>query len=286
MLNRIITLSTLALLSANPASAQLLNGDFETWSGNSPQGWSTIDSGIAVSSATRLIADGYQGYSNNGLTNQWQELTFSYTATSTKSIPVGLRFYDVSGFDGSEVVYIDNFQPTESATTPTEPESCSATTATLSLTTDQYASETSWLLKNSSGTTLFSGSGYENSTTYNQEMCLSDGQYTFEILDSYGDGICCGVGNGSYSLVANGNTLASGGEFTQSQLTSFTIGDSGTTTKMMVPFWICIRKKPAAQTVFILPKAPTSAVNTAKKEIVTTVNTLSRKVGLVAQWNQ
>ncbi|EIO3979197.1 endonuclease [Vibrio vulnificus] len=286
MLNRIITLSTLALLSANPASAQLLNGDFETWSGNTPQGWTTIDSGIAVSSATtplktgklaaaiavntgtqgntdflqmvnveqgktyqfsvsvyhtegkvmaRLIADGYQGYSNNGLTNQWQELTFSYTATSTKSIPVGLRFYDVSGFDGSEVVYIDNFQPTESATTPPEPESCSATTATLSLTTDQYASETSWLLKNSSGTTLFSGSGYENSTTYTQEMCLSDGQYTFEILDSYGDGICCGVGNGSYSLVANGNTLASGGEFTQSQLTSFTIGDSGTTTPTEPP---------------------------------------------------
>lgn len=57
----------------------------------------------------RLFIDGYQGYSNPALTNQWQTITYSYTADSSKTIDVGLRFYDTSGFDGSELVYVDNF---------------------------------------------------------------------------------------------------------------------------------------------------------------------------------
>ncbi|MCV5216298.1 hypothetical protein OFC53_34240, partial [Escherichia coli] len=72
----------------------------------------------------RLVADGYHGYSNPQQTNQWQELTLNYTATTTKTIDVGLRFYDEAGFDGSEVVYVDNFQPTETSTQPPV-ESCS-----------------------------------------------------------------------------------------------------------------------------------------------------------------
>lgn len=277
MLNRIMTLSALTLLSTSAAYAQVTNGDFESWTNNTPNGWTTIDSGIALSQSNsvfksgklaaaiavntgtqsetdftqlvqveqgktyqfsvslyhtegkvkaRLIVDGYQGYSNNGLVNQWQDLTFAYTATATKEIAVGLRFYDMTGFDGSETVYIDNFQPTETTTTPTEPTSCANTTATLTLITDQYASETSWLLKDKSGSSLFSGSGYDNSSSNTVEMCLADGEYTFEINDTYGDGICCSVGNGSYSLVANGSTLASGAEFGKTQATTFTLGNS------------------------------------------------------------
>ncbi|PSW06810.1 endonuclease [Photobacterium lipolyticum] len=280
MLNRIITLSTVALLSSNGAFAQVANGDFEIWNGNTPDGWNVIDSGIAVSPSVtqvktgglaakisvntgsqsstdflqtvsveqgktynfavslyhtegkvkaRLYVDGYRGYSNNSQTNQWQEISHPYTATTSKNIQVGLRFYDVSGFDGSEIVYADNFQPTETNTPPPPTDDCSDTTATLTLITDQYASETSWTLKNSGGSTLFSSSGYDNSTTNTKDMCLADGDYTFEISDSYGDGICCTVGNGSFKLEANDITLTSGGEFKDGQSFSFTIGDSGAT---------------------------------------------------------
>ena len=55
----------------------------------------------------RLYVDGYQNYSVPSQTGQWQDIAYSYTASSTKNINVGLRFYDESGFDGSEVVYID-----------------------------------------------------------------------------------------------------------------------------------------------------------------------------------
>lgn len=278
MLNRIITLSTLALLCTPNAYAQITNGDFEQWNGNTPSNWTTIDSGISVSPTSaqvktgglaakidvntgtqgstdflqtvtveqgktydfsvalyhtegkvkaRLYVDGYQGYSNNGQTNQWQDLSFSYTATANKDINVGLRFYDVTGFDGSETVYVDNFRPMDSVTPP--PPSCKDTNTTFTLVTDDYAVETSWTLKNASNQTLFSGTGYSNNTTNNQEMCLSDGDYQFEIIDSYGDGICCSTGNGSYTLTANGKTLASGGDFQSNQVTSFTLGDTTTT---------------------------------------------------------
>lgn len=277
--------STLALTLcfSGSALAQVENGDFENWSGGSPVGWSTIDSGISVSQNTsvkysgsssarvivntgtqsstdfrqtvnvvanqtynfsariyhtegnvraRLYVDNYLNYSSNSLTNQWQEISYSYTATSTKSIEVGLRFYDQSGFDGSEIVYVDNFQPTTGGgdtgggDTGGGTGSCSATEATLSLTTDDYGSETSWTL-NSGSSTVASGSGYGNNTNYTEDFCLEDGDYTFTIDDSYGDGICCSFGNGAYSIVSGGSTLVSGGSFGSSESKAFTIGNGG-----------------------------------------------------------
>jgi hypothetical protein len=87
----------------------------------------------------------------------------------------------------------------------------------LALTLDEYGRETTWSLRNASGTTLYSDGPFNNKldgTTLRDTFCLADGCYTFEILDSFGDGICCGYGNGSYTLTGDqGNTIASGGNF-------------------------------------------------------------------------
>ena len=158
------------------------NGNFETWTGNTPDDWTTIDSGITTSKEltdihggsasasievttgtqsntdirqsisvvngheynisvwvkhtegyikARLYIDGYQGYSDNTNTSTWQEITYTYTANSS-SIEIGLRFYDQSGFDGSEIVYVDDFVITDTSTTPT------ITTSTSSLTGFNY----------------------------------------------------------------------------------------------------------------------------------------------------
>jgi len=45
--------------------------------------------------------------------------------------------------------------------------------------------------------------------TFNTELCLSDGTYTFTIDDSYGDGI---FGEG-YTILVNGNVVATGNAF-------------------------------------------------------------------------
>lgn len=175
----------------------------------------------------RLYVDGYRGYSEPSQVGQWQNLNYSYTATSDKEIKIGLRFYDINGFDNSEVVYVDNFKPTQDNIVPSKPSShCSDTMVKLTLMTDNYGSETSWNLKNKDSQVLFSGDNLSDNKTYNKNMCLVNGRYIFEILDSYGDGICCSTGDGSYKLEANGKKLGAGGQFNHSEKVTFALGGS------------------------------------------------------------
>ena len=274
MLSALIGMS----LSAQ-VSAQVENGNFESWSGGTPDNWTTIDSGISVAESSnsydgassaaisvntgsqsstdfrqsvsvsagqsytfstwvyhteggvraRLYVDGYQGYSTPTLTGQWQQVSYNYTAGSTGSIEVGLRFYDVSGFDGSEVVYVDVFEPTSTGGGGTGGGSCSTNGGELELTTDNYGGETSWQITDSSSQTVASGGSYASNTTYNEAVCLDDGDYTFTITDAYGDGICCSYGYGSYNLIVNGSSVASGDSFGSSESTAFTLGSGGGT---------------------------------------------------------
>lgn len=63
---------------------------------------------------TRLYAGNYIDlYSKADLVNQWQEIKTTYKATTDGSIEVGARFYTDSGYDGKEIVYMDDFVVTE-----------------------------------------------------------------------------------------------------------------------------------------------------------------------------
>ncbi len=104
-------------------------------------------------------------------------------------------------------------------------EACSGVVK-LQLITDRYASETTWTLKNSAGTTIDSNPSLSNSTTYNTEWNLDEGEYTFTINDTYGDGICCGYGNGSFTITDGCDAvLGSGGDFGSLQQVVFCAGE-------------------------------------------------------------
>ncbi|MEZ5084567.1 MAG: T9SS type A sorting domain-containing protein [Bacteroidales bacterium] len=71
----------------------------------------------------------------------------------------------------------------------------------LELKTDNLGSETSWQLLNSQGEELYSGSGYENDSTYSINWIMETSDcYTFIIYDSAGDGLCCESGFGYYRI--------------------------------------------------------------------------------------
>ena len=106
---------------------------------------------------------------------------------------------------------------------------CFGSALTLSITLDNYPTETSWRFTNSSGSTVASGGPYssgQRNTTVVENINLSAGNYTFTILDSYGDGICCAYGNGSYTLSDGAGTIASGGAFGSSESKAFCTGGS------------------------------------------------------------
>ena len=100
---------------------------------------------------------------------------------------------------------------------------------TLNLVTDNYASETSWQLTDSSGYIIAQNGSLSNASTYSTEIEIptSDECYTFTINDTYGDGICCGYGVGSYSITDDsGNTIISGGEFSSVDTSTFRVGET------------------------------------------------------------
>ena len=79
--------------------------------------------------------------------------------------------------------------------------------------TDNYPAETSWQLTDATSTAILSGSGYTSSgATISEEVCVDDWtSLSFTINDSYGDGICCAYGNGSYTISYDGVVVGSGG---------------------------------------------------------------------------
>jgi hypothetical protein len=75
---------------------------------------------------------------------------------------------------------------------------------TLTLSTDCWGSETSWTLTDGGGNTLYSGGPYASTSTITVPMCLPDGCFSFNIFDSFGDGLGgtafgCGV-DGNYFI--------------------------------------------------------------------------------------
>ena len=109
----------------------------------------------------------------------------------------------------------------------------------LILKTDGYAFETSWNLAKDDGTDNFvdidGGSGYKPLKEYILHRCLSEGCYIFTIYDSYGDGLCCEYGEGSYELLLDDISLTVGASFEDFEATAFcAIPSSSPTTEPSV----------------------------------------------------
>ena len=109
-------------------------------------------------------------------------------------------------------------------------------TVTVKITTDAFGSETTWKLKRSNGTTVAGGSGgpYADQVANNQPVVgeypqpdkivtlTANDCYSFEIYDSYGDGISGAYGQGTYQVIDNNtNTIVAGGGFNNVEITKF-----------------------------------------------------------------
>ncbi len=101
----------------------------------------------------------------------------------------------------------------------------------LSITTDCWGGEVSWDIRDVNNLIIASVSGgtYGNQQTYTWSSCLDNGCYTFNIYDSFGDGMngssysSCGV-NGDYSIanLLEGTTLVQMGNANYGSGTSHT----------------------------------------------------------------
>ena len=105
---------------------------------------------------------------------------------------------------------------------------CRSTEVKVEIMTDYYYSETSWDIKNAvtneiveSRDSFPSQNSLHEDTVYLPLTETCEGiDYIFTISDSFGDGICCGHGDGYYKVLVDGVVLAEGGDFKYSESTS------------------------------------------------------------------
>ena len=106
---------------------------------------------------------------------------------------------------------------------------CEFDKTTLNITFDQYSSETGWYVVNLANPTVQVQSGsytVDNLGTASEPLCLAPGDYRLTMTDAYGDGFCCDYGDGEFSIVYRGTTLATGtGQFGAQTVVPFTIAE-------------------------------------------------------------
>ena len=91
--------------------------------------------------------------------------------------------------------------------------------------TDNYPGEITWTLSDANGQLLSGGPYGSSGTTYTDSVCIAGADefpcLQFVINDSYGDGICCGYGQGAYTLFLDGVAVATGGDYGQQDQVQF-----------------------------------------------------------------
>ena len=161
---------------------------------------------------------------NNGFGPQPQAVLLNTINNATCTSPCGGGPTCFDGVQNGEETGVDCGGPD----CPACPEPCNDNEVTVTINLDNYPGETTWDIKNGGGTVIASGGPYSGAgSTVVSDECLVDGCYDFTIYDSYGDGICCGYGNGSYEVTNGATVLASGGEFAFSETTNFCLGGGG-----------------------------------------------------------
>nr|WP_321225607.1 T9SS type A sorting domain-containing protein [uncultured Psychroserpens sp.] len=104
-------------------------------------------------------------------------------------------------------------------------ETTNTTQVILTLVTDDWPAETSWVFRNNNTAEEITSpeyiEGIDDFTTFTVPFDISTNEcYTFEMIDSYGDGICCFSGNGSYTLeTLEGDPIITGGDYGDGEIT-------------------------------------------------------------------
>ncbi|WP_297093706.1 hypothetical protein [uncultured Draconibacterium sp.] len=92
---------------------------------------------------------------------------------------------------------------------------------------DDWASECAWQVTDASETVVMAGSGYSDGTaSASEKACLPDGEYTFTVVDAYGDGLTASEDEtvGSITIISNGAEVTTiGGDYGAGTSVDFTL---------------------------------------------------------------
>ena len=159
--------------------------------------------------------------------------TVNFTVQPTNSINVNV----VSVNGGTP----DNLATNNTASTNfNEAASTTSPSVTLRIVLDGYGSEISWTLKNSANVTVAQGGPYTDGGSNaafpvpDVNLTLANDCYTFQMNDSYGDGICCAYGSGNFQVLGGGVQIpgTTGSTFSSSIVRKFTVNSATAVTEI------------------------------------------------------
>jgi len=153
--------------------------------------------------------------------------TASDLGTPGYDVYYGHGLIDASAaFAAASNIFVPTVSPGPSGTSSTSAPTLPCRNLEIDILTDRYGSETSWELTDPNGEILFYDDLTKNRYEYNYIYCLPPKcDYTFTIYDSFGEGICCDCGQGSYSVTYGGVLVISGGDFGSQESTTFGCDD-------------------------------------------------------------
>lgn len=203
------------------------------------RGTSNLTSATVAYSINGGIIKTYN-WAGNLTTNQLT--TFEVTLNSSAG---GTITAEITKVNGTKDQRNTNDTTSGTFTLPIVPPNYTENNFVFRLQQDEFGSETTWNLKNSSGTILYSGGPYIDKTpipaliTQNWTLANND-CYVFTINDIGGDGICCDFGDGYYDIKsADGNTIiVSGSKFATAETTAFSINLTETVVETSDDFYI------------------------------------------------
>lgn len=131
----------------------------------------------------------------------------------------------------------------------------STTQVHLTLTPDNSGNEITWEFRDGSGGLIDSGGPYppNDMTVINESFNVSTNScYKFTINDSFGDGICCGDGAGSYQLKIDDDTvIVSGGSYTFTEVTNISTTPLLSTNDYFVNYKIAVYPNPVNNALYV-----------------------------------
>lgn len=223
-------------LFANDAELKLEASCNVTTCGISPN--QTIQKIVLYNRGTSNLTSATINYTINGGSNTTYNWTgnvatnkFAVIAIIINSATNGTINASIASVNGGTDQRATNDSVSGNFIIPTAAPNYTYTDYVFRLQLDLWGSETTWNIKDSSGTTLYSGGPYSDKSNLplpaliTQNWTLANNKcYTFTIKDSQGDGICCGDGgNGYYDIKAtDGTVLTSGTSFYTSKSFTFT----------------------------------------------------------------
>jgi hypothetical protein len=190
---------------------------------------------VDVNNNGSITSNVWQVSGNQG--DVWRQAVVSLAAFGTGT-NVSIRFRGITGTGTRSDICVDDlsvrsFSPVYGCTDPAasnynpsanvDDGSCTYSCPTgqkrvvVTIVPDNYPGEISWDLRNAqTNAILMQGTSSGSNLCVPENTCM-----TFNIHDSYGDGICCGYGIGSYTVTWDGVVVATGGDYGSGESTSF-----------------------------------------------------------------